>query len=185
LVLLPFIPHTCIPYVSRLCNWCFTFEQPWVKIFLPSYCFCCLFISYVFYLIFFFLLSHCLHTWFLQSPLPAPIRNFPSQSAFLQRSTGNYSASASCHLHQLMYINRWQTWRTITTGVHKSWVPVHPGNQISYPGTSYLWVFKMELASYHPFGTWNFDAAFRFFENIGTPLIAFVPSKGRCRHKII
>ena len=65
-----------------------------------------LFISYIFYLIFFFLLSRCLYTWFPLSPLPAPVRNLPSRSVFLHSSTGNYSAPASCHLQQLLYINR-------------------------------------------------------------------------------
>lgn len=65
-----------------------------------------LFISYTFYLIFFFLLPHCLYIWFPLSPLPVPVRNFPSRSAFLQRNTDNYSISVSCHLHQLLYKNR-------------------------------------------------------------------------------
>jgi hypothetical protein len=35
--------------------------------------------------------------------------------------------------------------------------------------TSYMWVLIMGLASRHPSGTWNFEAAATFFENLCTP----------------
>jgi hypothetical protein len=55
------------------------------------------------------------------------------------------------------------------SAVYKSWEPDRPGDYISYGGTKYLWVLRMELAPGLPSGAWNFEVVSRFLENLCAP----------------
>ena len=52
------------------------------------------------------------------------------------------------------------------SGVHKSWASSQHCKKIVEGDDYYLWLLSMELASCHPFGAYNFEANFRYFENL-------------------